>query len=241
MPIPPPSPRAPGGARCSSCSQLLSAAEGKRCGPRARPIAAPEAMVCADHDALRTGATPRRLPIGPVFEVTDAALLPVIAAEDTPAGRDALLRIVEDVEFRHLADLTFVAHVAAWQLAQLGERRAFRHLDSLRTTPSEAAPVERFAMETEVFGAIVGNADTAPGRSASFIDSLTIPGRLLVLAGLLVGGGVFFASYLFVDESTTLPRIPVVALTLPAAVAAALFVRLGIALLRCFGIAFRRS
>lgn len=233
---------------CADCSRLDGSPDGGfRCALRSCSVVAPERCVCASHPVH--AGRPDRWPVGPILGVEGSGTEVVESSPDTPAIRDQLLDLVEDVRVDPVAGLGFRSAVVVWQLQAFGERRAFVHIDRIESA-RQRMPVGGpsfsglpLGLEEEIVGAAVARAsgvDTSTVTETTgpaFLERFTWQGRLLLLSALFVGVGSFF--WVFVHAGDVLPRgtpLPTLIVLILAFAAALAWVALGSFVLRRIGV-----
>jgi hypothetical protein len=158
-------------------------------------LRAPEASFCANHSELAPDA--ERLPIGPIWRLTENELAIEGESADSNAVRNRLLNLVERIHVRSASDLTYRERSVLWQLERFGERRARPHLDRIRSDLQRSGrariwlPYGAELLEAPI-EAIVGGGPDGAARE-SLLDSLTFAGRALLVVSLLIGAGTALA------------------------------------------------
>jgi hypothetical protein len=198
-------------------------------------------MCCANHPEFSTRHDD--LPVGPVVAIVGDVVEVIEPSPDTPRVRDHLLEIAARADAGRIEDLTVRERMASWQLVQLAERRAFVHLDRLEAnfTPAKSGSLSfDKEMLKEVFSKVAGKSLDPGDSTIPLLERLTRPGRLLLLSSIVVCALAFWGLYVLVVEELLFPglKIPALILTIPAAVAGALYLRLGIFVFARLGIAF---
>jgi hypothetical protein len=226
--------------RCATCPFRTGRAGGAHCSIREAAIDAPEQCFCANHPTL--AGEPDPTPVGPVMRCGPNESSVVHASPDSERVRRHLLDIVERTKARTRSELTVREATAIWQLQAFRERRAHVYVDRLAAGGSAAhghgsAPV--FALPQALFQKISGEDVSPPDPRIPILERLTIAGRALLLATIVIGVLAFFALLeLLYENAPTGMRLPVTTLILIAILAACAFLACGVFALRRLGIAF---
>jgi hypothetical protein len=233
-----------GTARCARCCWLTKDGERstdgpKQCALRGSVIPRPESMVCVDHSERRSERPP--VPLGPILHLEGATCNPVQLSPDTPECRKAVLHVLEDIAVVAASELSVQQRIAIWQARAWGDRRHLHHLDRIEDEVLHHLPAGDGASQmSQILQRAAGQELSSDARSEQFIESFTIPGRLLILMSLVVGVLAFWGSIALQEELGVVAAGGIVfVFTLPALVAGGLTLRLGITLLRRLGIPFR--
>ena len=230
-------------ATCDGCRFLAA----DRCGLREVAIARPAATTCASHPVH--GMLRRAFAIGPVVELgagTDRDATLLHPAPDSAAIRNRLIDLVADLQPHGSEPLPLRAAIAVQHLQQLDEPRAYVHLDRIEASQiihrARRGARERSALA--MFGRMLEHhAPAVSPEPTEFLNRFTLRGRLLLQSSLVVGA-IAGAAFLGLEAMWTAQSSDGWVLHIGYAVgvgilAAAGWLRLGLAVFARRGIAFR--
>ena len=232
-------PVAPHGAtpKCAQCGFLepASAPPGSLCALRQCHLSAPESSCCPSHTQLTR--KPDKVPLGPVISIRENEIDVVHGPIDSRKARDQLVKVLESIRAVRAEDLSFRERMAIWQARDLDDRRFYVHLDTIESRlVARASPGKR--IEASLPKAIAGDAVRADPQHGSYPENFTLAGRLLIFSAIVFACLTFWA---LVALQAQMRMEMMLVSAVPAVVAGALYLRLGLIVFRRFNIHFRAS
>lgn len=180
---------------CRDCRHLNATAQ---CDLRGIAIVDPANTTCASHPAH--GALRRPFPIGPVVRSASGTPAVVAPAPDDRNTRERLLDLIAAVDVYGTAPLSPRDAMVVWQLRELGEPRAFHHLDRIDAAMTinharakgQLPAASLLAAVGKVAALAMPELDALPPRHGhEFMLHFALPGRLVLLSAVVVGAATF--------------------------------------------------
>jgi hypothetical protein len=73
------------------------------------------------------------------------------------------------------------------------------------------------------------------------MEKFTIPGRLLIIATIIVAGGLFYWNVMFINANFPAGHYPIPFILIPVLIGSAIFYGIFYFILRCFGVRISRD